>query len=86
MKQLRITLFGKLSIRYDGLVFAGCEASKVQELFCYLLIHSSFPTPYRPAPPARTEGSDRSCTPSQSWSYSPSGYEEPLSAEIRREG
>lgn len=43
MKQLHITLFGKFSIQYDGRVFAGCEASKVQELFCYLLIHRDRP-------------------------------------------
>ena len=43
MKRLHIALFGKLSIQYDGRVLAGCEASKVQELFCYLLTHRDRP-------------------------------------------
>ena len=39
MKQLHITLFGKLSIKYGGCALPACEQAKVQELLCYLLLH-----------------------------------------------
>lgn len=39
MKQLQITLFGKLSIKYGGCVLPACEQAKVQELLGYLLLH-----------------------------------------------
>ncbi len=43
MKQLHISLFGKLCIQYGGSSFAGCEARKVQELLCYLLLRRDRP-------------------------------------------
>jgi len=43
MPHLTITLFGKPSIRYGDDDLDGCEASKVQELLCYLLLHRNRP-------------------------------------------
>jgi len=45
MKHLTISLFGKLSINYAGSPLLGCEALKVQELLCYLLLHLNRPQP-----------------------------------------
>jgi len=39
MSTLNISLFGKFSVKRDGQVLAGFDARKVQELFCYLLLH-----------------------------------------------
>ncbi len=39
MNDLRISLFGKLSIRCGGEPLAGLDQRKCQELFCYLLLH-----------------------------------------------
>src|SRR5687768_5548803 len=40
MSRLRITLFGKLCLRgRDDQLLAGFDARKIQELFCYLLLH-----------------------------------------------
>ena len=43
MEQLHISLFGKLCIQYGGQVSSGFEASKVQELLCYLLLRRDRP-------------------------------------------
>lgn len=43
MPALRITLFRKLCIQYDGLILAGCRSQKALELFCYLLLHHELP-------------------------------------------
>jgi len=43
MSALRISLFGKFSVRHDGKVLDGFEVNKVQELFCYLLIRRQTP-------------------------------------------
>jgi len=45
MKKLQVNLFGKLSIRYDSNPVPGFESTKVQELFCYLLLHHEHPQP-----------------------------------------
>ena len=45
MSSLHISLFGKLRVRLDGRVLVGFEASKVQELLCYLLLHRDPPHP-----------------------------------------
>jgi DNA-binding SARP family transcriptional activator len=39
MYGMSIQLFGQFSVRRNGEVVAGFEAHKVQELFCYLLLH-----------------------------------------------
>ena len=39
MSTLNISLFGKFCARRDGQVLEGFDARKVQELFCYLLLH-----------------------------------------------
>jgi DNA-binding SARP family transcriptional activator len=39
MANLRIHLFGKLWIDYNGQVLKGFDSRKVQELFCYLLLN-----------------------------------------------
>src|SRR5438270_1221948 len=39
MLTLNIYLFGKFSIQRDGRELDGLDARKVQELFCYLLLH-----------------------------------------------
>lgn len=39
MSTLNISLFGKFCARRDGQILEGFDARKVQELFCYLLLH-----------------------------------------------
>ncbi|MEZ4656714.1 MAG: BTAD domain-containing putative transcriptional regulator [Caldilineaceae bacterium] len=39
MCTLTVSLFGKLDIRLDGKTVEGLEGRKVQELFCFLLVH-----------------------------------------------
>src|SRR5262245_60652547 len=39
MATLRIQLLGKLQMRWDHTTILGLEVRKVQEFFCYLLIH-----------------------------------------------
>ena len=39
MGELRISLFKKLHVASEGQPVAGLEGRKVQELFCYLLLH-----------------------------------------------
>ncbi len=39
MSTLHISLFGKFCARRDGQLLEGFDARKVQELFCYLLLH-----------------------------------------------
>lgn len=39
MSTLNISLFGKFCVKRDGQVLEGFDARKVQELFCYLLLH-----------------------------------------------
>src|SRR5258708_32118375 len=39
MSRLRVYLFGKFCVRRDEQVLEGVDARKVQELFCYLLLH-----------------------------------------------
>jgi DNA-binding SARP family transcriptional activator len=43
MDQLQISLFGKFSARYGEQALSGLDACKVQELFCYLLLHADRP-------------------------------------------
>jgi len=43
MSALRISLFGKFSVQHGGRALDGFEVHKVQELFCYLLIHRRIP-------------------------------------------
>src|ERR1044071_911861 len=45
MPPLSVHLFGKLSVLYDDQVMDGLEASKIQELFCYLLLYRNVPHP-----------------------------------------
>lgn len=46
MGTLRITLFGKLSLRgCDEQLLAGFDARKIQEIVCYLLLHRDHPYP-----------------------------------------
>ena len=45
MAKLRVQLFGKFSIRRNGLILDGFEARKIQELFCYLLLHRDHSLP-----------------------------------------
>jgi DNA-binding SARP family transcriptional activator len=45
MERLGIRLFGKLTVDYAGKALQGCEAQKVQELLCYLLLHRNHPQP-----------------------------------------
>lgn len=45
MGVLSISLLGKIDINYDGVPLSVCEATKVQELFCYLLLHCDRPHP-----------------------------------------
>jgi DNA-binding SARP family transcriptional activator len=45
MPTLCAQLFGQFSIRRDGQVLDGFEARKVQELFCYLLLHRDHSLP-----------------------------------------
>lgn len=39
MSTLHISLFGKFCVKRDGQVLEGLDARKVQEFFCYLLLH-----------------------------------------------
>ena len=39
MSQLQVSLFGKFCAQCEQQILDGLEASKVQELFCYLLLH-----------------------------------------------
>jgi DNA-binding SARP family transcriptional activator len=43
MTQLKISLFGKFSIEHEGLSLRELESYKVQEFFCYLLLHRTRP-------------------------------------------
>ncbi len=45
MSRLSVRLFGRLSVRCDEQVVRGLNASKVQELFCYLLLYRDRPHP-----------------------------------------
>lgn len=45
MSRLSIHLFGKFSVRSNEQVLDGFEARKVQELFCYLLLHRDHSLP-----------------------------------------
>jgi DNA-binding SARP family transcriptional activator len=45
MSRLSVRLFGRLSVRCDEQVVCGLNAGKVQELFCYLLLHRDRPHP-----------------------------------------
>lgn len=45
MYRLRAHLFGKLRLLLDGQELAGFESKKVQELFCYLVVHRDRPHP-----------------------------------------
>ena len=43
MSDYCISLFGKFQVEKDNLVLKGFEAAKMQELFCYLLLHQNQP-------------------------------------------
>ncbi len=43
MSRISIQLFGRFCIQRDEQVLAGFEAHKIQELFCYLLLHRHHP-------------------------------------------
>ena len=45
MSTLRIYLFGKFCVRRNEQVLGGFDARKVQELFCYLLLHRDHSLP-----------------------------------------
>src|SRR5713101_8193178 len=45
MSTLRIYLFGKFCVRRNEQVLDGFDARKVQELFCYLLLHRNHSLP-----------------------------------------
>jgi DNA-binding SARP family transcriptional activator len=45
MSQLRISLFGRFCVQCDDQLAEGFEIQKVQELFCYLLLHRDRPHP-----------------------------------------
>ena len=45
MSTLNISLFGKFCARRDGQILEGFDARKVQELFCYLLLHRDHSLP-----------------------------------------
>lgn len=45
MQGLRIHLLGKFSVQYNDQIVSGLEGAKVQELFCYLLLHRDRPHP-----------------------------------------
>src|SRR5258708_23156666 len=45
MPMLRVYLFGKFCVRRDEQVLDGFDARKVQELFCYLLLHRDHSLP-----------------------------------------
>ena len=43
MSSLQVELFGKFSVRAEAGAVKGLDASKVQELFSYLLLHRDRP-------------------------------------------
>jgi DNA-binding SARP family transcriptional activator len=43
--RLRVCLFGKLSLQCNGRCVPGFDARKIQQLFCYLLVHRDHPHP-----------------------------------------
>jgi DNA-binding SARP family transcriptional activator len=43
--ELKVRLFGKLHIEWNGTTIEGLDSSKVQELFCYLLLQRDRPHP-----------------------------------------
>jgi DNA-binding SARP family transcriptional activator len=43
--ELKVRLFGKLQIQWNNSHIEGFDSSKVQELFCYLLLHRDRPHP-----------------------------------------
>ena len=45
MSTLQVFLFGKFCVRRNEQVLEGFDAHKVQELFCYLLLHRNHPLP-----------------------------------------
>ena len=45
MAKLRIQLFGKFCVRRNEKVLDGFDARKIQELFCYLLLHRDHSLP-----------------------------------------
>src|SRR5436305_13782115 len=45
MSTFRICLFGKFCVRYNEQILDGLDARKVQELFCYLLLHRDHSLP-----------------------------------------
>ena len=45
MPGLKVRLFGKLHIEWNDTIIEGFDSSKVQELFCYLLLHRERPHP-----------------------------------------
>ncbi|MGH2493869.1 MAG: AfsR/SARP family transcriptional regulator [Ktedonobacteraceae bacterium] len=45
MSTLNISLFGKFCARRDGQILEGFDARKMQELFCYLLLHRDHSLP-----------------------------------------
>src|SRR6266849_1943901 len=45
MSTLRIYLFGKFCVRRNRQILEGFDARKVQELFCYLLLHRDHSLP-----------------------------------------
>ena len=45
MSTLSIQLFGKFCVRRNDQVLEGFDARKVQELFCYLLLHRNHSLP-----------------------------------------
>jgi DNA-binding SARP family transcriptional activator len=45
MPTLNIYLFGKFCVRRNGQILEGLDARKVQELFCYLLLHRDHSLP-----------------------------------------
>ncbi|HLZ81333.1 MAG TPA: BTAD domain-containing putative transcriptional regulator [Ktedonobacteraceae bacterium] len=45
MPTFSIQLFGKFCVRRDQQILEGFEARKMQELFCYLLLHRDHPIP-----------------------------------------
>lgn len=45
MSMLHVRLFGKFCVQRHGQVLNGLDACKMQELFCYLLLHRDHPHP-----------------------------------------
>ncbi len=45
MATFKIYLFGKFCVRHNGQILDGFDARKVQELFCYLLLHRDHSLP-----------------------------------------